>query len=84
MSFLTQKDVDKIQSFYYALQDDCSKRNVALRQLGEREYADERTSELFCVGWFFQVQTAKYELFVNLNVEDVNFRYGWNFVGGML
>ena len=75
---LTQNDADKIRAFHYALMDECSKKNVAFRELGNKEYGNEQY--IWCVGYYWQIHNRQYELFINVSEVREEFRYGWSIV----
>ncbi len=74
---MTQDDVNLIQQFHAALQQECNKRGVPVRQAGTHEERCPRTGDVYLVSFFFQVFMLQYELYVNVNLEDKERRYGW-------
>lgn len=80
---LTQNDEQKIQQFFYALEGECSKRGCRLAQGRINEEGNESYG-VWLVGFTFQIHTAKYELYVNLNVQEELHRYGWRYLGGIM
>jgi hypothetical protein len=78
MSELTQKDSDKINSFYNALVYEFAKYGVPVRSGG---FNEERDNDylLWLVVYRFQVGMEVFELFVNTKMsEESGLRHGWN------
>lgn len=71
---LTEIDADKIRTFHYALMEECSKKNVAFRELGNKEYGDEQY--IWMVSYHWQIHNRQYELFINVSETNEEFRYG--------
>lgn len=72
---LNEKDAELINAFHYALMDECSKKNVACRQLGYKEHGNEQC--IWMVSYYWQIHMQRYELFVNVNESNEEFRYGY-------
>lgn len=73
---LNEKDSELINTFHHALVGECNKRNVACRQLGYKEHGDEHY--IWMISYFWQIHMQRYELYINVNENNPEFRYGWN------
>lgn len=73
---LDDADSELIQQFHYALEGECSKKNIAFRQLGYREHGDENNG-IWMISYFWQIHMQRFELFINVNEKNDEFRYGW-------
>lgn len=75
---LTQNDADKIRAFHYALMDECSKKNVAFRELGSKDHGNEQY--IWMVSYYWQIHMVRYELFINISEPRGEYRYGYSII----
>jgi hypothetical protein len=73
---LTEKDSELINIFHHVLLAECNKIGVPCRNLGFRETGNEHQG-IWGVSYFWQIELSRYELYVNINELNPEFRYGW-------
>jgi hypothetical protein len=76
---ITKRDEELIQSFWAELQSRTVSMDIPCHYTGNKEIGDENA--IWLVVYTFQVFMIRYELFINIHVEDEQERYGWQELG---